>query len=80
MLKTNKEKVVKGSVVGKIRPNVCRGWRVAQDGKPFLTPGIGGINYNVTVPSALRATILNPAYRFIMTTRISANILTYFPA
>ena len=47
MLKTNKEKVVKGSVVGKIRPNVCRGWRVAQDGKPFLTPGIGGINYNV---------------------------------
>ena len=43
MLKTNKEKVVKGSVVGKIRPNVCRGWRVAQDGKPFLTPGIGGI-------------------------------------
>ena len=47
MLRTNKEKVVKGSVVGKIRPNVCRGWRVAQDGRPFLTPGIGGINYNV---------------------------------
>ena len=40
MLRTNKEKVVKGSVVGKIRPNVCRGWRVAQDGRPFLTPGI----------------------------------------
>ena len=75
MLKTNKEKVVKGSVVGKIRPNVCRGWRVAQDGKPFLTPGIGGINYNVKLGDcAFRATILNPAYRFIMTTRISANI------
>lgn len=47
MVKTNKDKVIKGSVVGKIRPNVCRGWRVAQDGTPFLTPGIGGINYNV---------------------------------
>lgn len=47
MVKTNKEKVVKGSVVGKVRPSVCRGWRVGQDGTPFLTPGIGGINYNV---------------------------------
>lgn len=47
MIKTNKEKVVKGSVIGKIRPNVCRGWRVAQNGKPFMLPGIGGINYNI---------------------------------
>ncbi len=47
MIKTNKQKVVKGSVVGKVRPSVCKGWRVGQDGTPFLTPGIGGSSYNV---------------------------------
>ena len=44
---TNAAKVVKGSVVGRIRSSVCRGWRVGQDGTPFTTPGIGGISYNV---------------------------------
>lgn len=47
MVKTNQERVVMGSVVGYVRPTVCRGWLVTQPGKPVVVPGIGGITYNI---------------------------------
>lgn len=50
MLKTNKEKVVKLSVQGKVAyPMAIRPHEVDAQGKPFLLPSIGGISYNVKV-------------------------------
>lgn len=50
MLKTNKEKVVKISVQGKVAfPMAIRPHEVDAQGKPFLLPSIGGITYNVKV-------------------------------
>lgn len=47
MLKTNKDKVVKASVAGKVRQTCCSGYSVTHQGEAVVLPGIGGIVYNV---------------------------------
>ncbi len=47
MVRTNKDRVVKGAVIGEIRPTCCRGYTVGQSGEAIVVPGIGGITYNV---------------------------------
>lgn len=47
MLRTNVEKTVKGSVVGKIRTSNFRNYVVSQKGEAHIVQGIGGISYNV---------------------------------
>lgn len=49
MLKTNKDKVVKWSVQGKIHHPVGGNYRISHDGKPLILPATGGISYNVSV-------------------------------
>lgn len=49
MLKTNKDKVVKWSVQGKIHHPLALGYRVTHEGKPVILPSTGGISYNVKV-------------------------------
>ncbi len=47
MLKTNKERLVKLSVQGKVRHPLNRGYRVDANGIAQMLPSIGGITYNV---------------------------------
>lgn len=47
MIKTNRDRVVMGSVSGTIRPTVCANWTITQWGEPKMVPRIGGITYNV---------------------------------
>ncbi|MCR8744011.1 DUF4438 domain-containing protein [Romboutsia lituseburensis] len=49
MLKTNKDKVVKWSVQGKIHHPVGGNYRISNDGKPMILPATGGISYNVSI-------------------------------
>lgn len=49
MLKTNKDKVVKWSVQGKIHHPVGGNYRISNDGKPMILPATGGISYNVAI-------------------------------
>lgn len=50
MIRTNKDKVVKLSVQGKVAfPAGSRGHSIDAEGKPFVLPSIGGISYNVKV-------------------------------
>jgi len=49
MLTTNKEKVVKWSVQGKIHHPLGGGYRITHDGIPMILPATGGISYNVKV-------------------------------
>jgi len=50
MLKTNKEKLVKISVVGEIASPVLRNvYRISSTGAPVVLPGVGGITYNIRV-------------------------------
>lgn len=49
MLKTNKEKVVKWSVQGKVHHPVGGGYRITHEGKPVVLPATGGISYNVRI-------------------------------
>lgn len=49
MLKTNKEKVVKWSVQGKIHHPIGGNYRISNDGKPMILPATGGISYNVSI-------------------------------
>lgn len=49
MLKTNKDKVVKWSVQGKIHHPVGGNYRITNDGKPMILPATGGISYNVAI-------------------------------
>ncbi|HSQ89473.1 DUF4438 domain-containing protein [Romboutsia sp.] len=49
MLKTNKEKVVKWSVQGKIHHPIGGNYRITHEGKPMILPATGGISYNVAI-------------------------------
>ena len=51
MLKTNKDKLVKISVIGEVvSPTVGASiYRVSANGEPVILPGVGGITYNVRV-------------------------------
>ncbi|WP_042275164.1 DUF4438 domain-containing protein [[Clostridium] dakarense] len=49
MIKTNKEKVVKWSVQGKIHHPIGGNYRITHDGNPMILPATGGISYNVKI-------------------------------
>jgi hypothetical protein len=51
LLKTNKDKLVKMSVIGEVvSPTVGASiYRVSANGEPVILPGVGGITYNVRV-------------------------------
>jgi hypothetical protein len=50
MLMTNKEKLVKISVVGEVVSPVLRNvYRITSAGSPVVLPGVGGITYNIRV-------------------------------
>ena len=48
-LKTNRDKVLKWSVMGKIHHPVGGGYRITHDGIPMVLPATGGISYNVRI-------------------------------
>lgn len=48
-MKTNKNRVVMHSVMGKVSHPKFGGYRVDTNGKPYVIPGTGAINYNVKV-------------------------------
>lgn len=52
MLKTNKEKVVKLSVLGKVHHPLGGDYRISHEGIPMVVPAMGGISYNVKVGDA----------------------------
>ncbi len=49
MIKTNKDKLVKTSVVGEISAPSSSGYRISAYGQPMVLPGVGGITYNIRV-------------------------------
>ena len=49
MLKTNRDRLVKWSLQGKIHHPLGGNYRITQDGKPMVLPATGGISYNVKV-------------------------------
>ena len=49
MLKTNRDKVVKWSVQGKVHHPLGGNYRITHEGKPMILPATGGISYNVKV-------------------------------
>lgn len=49
MLKTNKDKIVKWSVQGKIHHPLGGNYRITHEGIPMILPATGGISYNVRV-------------------------------
>ena len=49
MLKTNKDKVVKWSVQGKVHHPTGGTYRITHEGKPMILPATGGISYNVKI-------------------------------
>lgn len=48
-MKTNRERVVMHSVQGKVAHPKFTGYRVDNDGRPYVIPGTGAISYNVKV-------------------------------
>lgn len=48
-MKTNRDKVVKWSVQGKVHHPIGANYRITTDGKPMILPATGGISYNVKV-------------------------------
>lgn len=49
MLKTNKDRVVKWSVQGKVHHPTGGNYRITHEGKPVVVPATGGISYNVRI-------------------------------
>ncbi|MCW4049679.1 MAG: DUF4438 domain-containing protein [Candidatus Bathyarchaeota archaeon] len=51
MLRTNKDKIVKISVIGEVVSPVIGAsiYKISADGEPVILPGVGGITYNIRV-------------------------------
>lgn len=51
MLKTNKDRIVKISVIGEVVSPIISDavYKVTADGEPVILPGVGGITYNIRV-------------------------------
>lgn len=49
MIRTNKDKLVKTSVVGEISAPSASGYRISAEGQPMVLPGVGGITYNIRI-------------------------------
>ena len=51
VLRTNKEKLVKLSVIGEVTSPIYgrSPYRISADGQPVVLPGVGGITYNIRV-------------------------------
>jgi hypothetical protein len=51
MIKTNKDKIVKISVVGEVVSPIIGSaiYKVSANGEPMILPGVGGITYNIRV-------------------------------
>lgn len=51
MIKTNREKIVKISVIGEVVSPVVGDsvYKISADGEPMVLPGVGGITYNIRV-------------------------------
>lgn len=49
MIRTNVDKLVKVSVMGKISSPTTSPYRISADGRPLVLPGTGGITYNIRV-------------------------------
>ncbi len=51
LLKTNRDKLVKVSVIGEVVSPVIGDsiYKITADGKPVILPGVGGITYNIRV-------------------------------
>ncbi|MFP3951925.1 MAG: DUF4438 domain-containing protein [Candidatus Bathyarchaeia archaeon] len=51
MLRTNKDKIVKISVIGEVVSPVISDsvYKITADGEPVILPGVGGITYNIRV-------------------------------
>lgn len=49
MLKTNKDKIVKWSVQGKVHHPLGGTYRITHEGEPRILPATGGISYNVKI-------------------------------
>lgn len=48
-MKTNRDKVVKWSVQGKVHHPIGANYRIDHNGKPMILPATGGISYNIKV-------------------------------
>ncbi|MBN2796716.1 MAG: DUF4438 domain-containing protein [Clostridia bacterium] len=48
-MKTNKQRVVKQSVQGKVHHPLGGGYRISHEGEPRILPATGGITYNVKI-------------------------------
>ncbi len=51
MIKTNRDKIVKISVIGEVVSPVVGDsvYKISADGEPVVLPGVGGITYNIRV-------------------------------
>lgn len=49
MIKTNKDKLVMQSVLGKIHHPLGRNYRIGHEGNPQILPATGGITYNIKI-------------------------------
>jgi hypothetical protein len=49
MIRINKDKLVKISVMGEISSPTASPYRISADGRPLVLPGTGGITYNIRV-------------------------------
>ena len=51
MLNTNRDKLVKVSVIGEVVSPIISDavYKVTADGEPVILPGVGGITYNIRV-------------------------------